>query len=414
MTGTILLVEDNPYSVKLVLTVLEKGGYLVRVAEDGESALTHIRDDPPELVLLDIHMPGIDGYQVCAELKSDSRLADIPVIFLSGLEETHDKVKGFSAGGADYVVKPFQPEELLARVAVHLELFRSRRRIRKDAETLRRNLEELAETSRRLTETEKSLALATLTAGLAHELNNPVNYLMVGAEALDRDVEELLALSRPPEDSEGSSGSDKRRRWEELVHEIPELLGGIRLGAERSARVIKRLKLLQQGIPTEQREVKLNEVIEQALALAIEHAGTPNHLEQEITADETVLGDRDQLVQMLMHVVVNAIEAARFSTGSEVRVTTVRWEESSPDSDYHGPGVCISVHDSGPGITPELRRRLFDPFVTTKSVGEGAGLGLPLALRIAREHQGTIEVSESPLGGTLVQIVLPCTCSSDG
>ncbi|HEX5364089.1 MAG TPA: HD domain-containing phosphohydrolase [Gallionella sp.] len=120
--GSIVIVDDNPDNLRVLSGVLEGAGFVVRPAISGEIALSSIRRNPPDLVLLDIRMPGMDGYETCRQLKDDPLTRDIPVIFISALQETGDKVAAFSAGGVDYVTKPFQFEEVLARVRVHLEL----------------------------------------------------------------------------------------------------------------------------------------------------------------------------------------------------------------------------------------------------------------------------------------------------
>lgn len=124
--GEILIVEDTPASLQLLSELLTQAGYCVRQAQDGEMALVSAGERPPELVLLDIRMPGIDGYEVCRRLKADSSTRDVPVIFLSALHEPEDKVNGFKLGAVDYIEKPFHPDEVLARVRTHIELRRLR------------------------------------------------------------------------------------------------------------------------------------------------------------------------------------------------------------------------------------------------------------------------------------------------
>lgn len=124
--GEILVVEDTPASLQLLGDLLRGAGYLVRQAPEGRMALQSARAEPPDLVLLDVRMPGIDGYEVCRRLKEDPRTRDVPVIFLSALRDAEDKVRGFAAGAVDYVAKPYQAEEVLARVRTHVELHRLR------------------------------------------------------------------------------------------------------------------------------------------------------------------------------------------------------------------------------------------------------------------------------------------------
>ena len=133
----ILMVDDTPANLELLSGMLKGRGYKVRAAVSGKLALQAARNDPPELILLDINMPEMNGYEVCAELKSDERLKDIPVIFLSALTETIDKVKAFGTGGVDYITKPFQFEEVEARVETHLELRRQKSQLLENYNELR-------------------------------------------------------------------------------------------------------------------------------------------------------------------------------------------------------------------------------------------------------------------------------------
>lgn len=127
--GTILAVDDTAASLRLLTEILKAEGYDVRPAINGELALRSAAIQPPELILLDIRMPGMDGFEVCRRMKEDASTRDVPVIFLSAMSDTDDKVKGFGLGAVDYVTKPYQREELLARVRTHLELSRLRRRL---------------------------------------------------------------------------------------------------------------------------------------------------------------------------------------------------------------------------------------------------------------------------------------------
>src|SRR5512136_2496199 len=118
----ILVVDDTTANLQLLTNLLTGHGYTVYPSSDGELALEFVRTTLPDLILLDIRMPGMDGYEVCRRLKADERTREVPVIFISILEDERDKVKGFREGGVDYITKPFQPEEVLARIQTHLRL----------------------------------------------------------------------------------------------------------------------------------------------------------------------------------------------------------------------------------------------------------------------------------------------------
>jgi two-component system cell cycle response regulator len=140
---TILVVDDNPAVLKLLADILLAGGYKVRSAISGDLALHSVAINPPDMVLLDIRMPGMDGFEVCKQLKADERLKDIPVIFISAASDTEDKVRAFQEGGIDYITKPFQKEEVLARVETHVSLSRYIQEIKKTTEALHKSEETL-------------------------------------------------------------------------------------------------------------------------------------------------------------------------------------------------------------------------------------------------------------------------------
>ncbi len=141
-TPTILVVDDTRFSLQLLVRILASQQYYVRPLSDGEEAIATALENPPDLVLLDIMMPGIDGYEVCRRLKADERTRHIPVLFISSLSETFDKVRAFSVGGVDYVSKPFQADEILARVKTHLSLREMQRTLQEQNALLRKEIAE--------------------------------------------------------------------------------------------------------------------------------------------------------------------------------------------------------------------------------------------------------------------------------
>jgi len=143
MTASIVVVDDTPLNLDLLAGILAGQGYRIRTHASGAAALAAVNDDPPDLVLLDAMMPEMDGYEVCRRLAGDARTKGIPVLFISALEGTLDKVKAFEAGAVDYLTKPFEPEEVLARVRTHLSLKQSRQELERANADLKQALEEV-------------------------------------------------------------------------------------------------------------------------------------------------------------------------------------------------------------------------------------------------------------------------------
>jgi signal transduction histidine kinase len=233
--GTILVVDDTPANVRFLVGMLAENGYTVRPAIDSQSALVGALAEPPDLILLDIQMPNMNGYEFCSKLKASPTTRHIPVIFISALSEVLDKVKAFGVGGVDYIIKPFQVEEVLARVETHLamqhlqksllqknqELAQTNEKLGNTLQQLQDKNEELAQTNGELANTlqqlkatqeeliqkEKMAALGQLVAGIAHEINTPLGAIRSSAgnisESLNQTLEQLPVLfqSLSPEEA---------------------------------------------------------------------------------------------------------------------------------------------------------------------------------------------------------------------
>ncbi|MGA9378885.1 MAG: response regulator, partial [Phormidium sp.] len=180
--ANILVVDDTPANLRLLVGMLTEKGYKVRPVMDGELALTGAKAIPPDLILLDINMPKMNGYEVCKKLKENELTREIPVIFISALDDLVDKVQAFQIGGVDYVTKPFQVEEVLMRVETHLAI----RSLQKSLTTKNQDLEvivqQLQNTQEQLIQSEKMAALGQLVAGIAHEINTPLGAIRSSVE----------------------------------------------------------------------------------------------------------------------------------------------------------------------------------------------------------------------------------------
>lgn len=195
----ILVVDDTRANVRLLAGLLDQQGYQVQFALDGKTALNAVEAKPPDLILLDIQMPGIDGYEVCKRLKAHDATRDIPVIFISALDGIFNKVKAFEVGGVDYVTKPFQVEEVLARVETHLTLRRlqteqveQNKMLQERTQQLSDTLEHLKATQAELIQSEKMAVLGQLVAGVAHEINNPLAAIRSSVNNMTRFIAEGL------------------------------------------------------------------------------------------------------------------------------------------------------------------------------------------------------------------------------
>jgi two-component system sensor histidine kinase/response regulator len=367
----VLIVDDEPRNLQLLGNLLRGQGYRTAFATGGQQALECARRTPPQLILLDINLPGLDGLCVCRALKEDTRpeVRSIPIIFLTARIQPEDIVEGFRAGGVDYVTKPFHSDELLARVKTHLEL----RRVRED-------LARINENQRRF---------VTL---LAHDLRNPIGGL--------KDMPKLLLDEDAPPTVEFTQEiatimRDETQRVFDLLEEV--LL----------------LSQLQMGRATPRQEnfgvkMMLAHVLKQLEGFAREK-GVKLHL----TCSDDLTADADPV--MIATVVRNlAQNAVKFSSrGGNVFVEALHrylpegLDDEPLDVPTHDSGlahgfVMIRVTDHGIGLRPEVAETLFDPLRSRSTPGtdqeSGTGLGLPLCSQLLQLHHSRLQV-DSKLGG---------------
>lgn len=357
----ILVVDDTPANLQLLSGMLRERGYKVRPVPGGELALQAARSARPDLILLDINMPDMDGYKVCAQLKRDDKLCDVPVIFISALNETIDKVLAFGVGGVDYITKPFQFEEVDARVSVHLKL----RRLQIELEARNRELERYNAELRRLQELRDNL-----TSMIVHDLRSPLTGVLGTVELLSLEKANL---------SEGS-----QRMLELSTGALDQILGMINSLLDVSK--------IEAGELRPQRSscdlvALAREATERLVGLRGERDVAVEAAEEAIMLS----ADRDLLLRVLQNLVGNALKFT--SPDGFVRVSVERQ-----------PGrVRVKVSDNGPGIAPEHHRRIFEKFgqVQTGRTRIGTGLGLTFCRLAIEAHGGKIGVeSEVDHGST--------------
>ena len=356
---SVMIVDDLPANLRLLVRMLRNQQYRVRPFPNGRLALSSAEQDPPDLIVLDISMPEMDGYEVCQVLKSRDRLKDIPVIFLSALDDTADKVRAFRAGGVDYITKPFQLEEIRARINTHLP----RRKLEREQKT--RN-EQLQSSLGRLQELEAFRD--GLVHMLVHDMRSPLTSILNNCEFLNH------TLDTSP------------------VSESFEVLSDVQSSAQRLAEMINELldvNRLESGqLPLNRSDISPDQLIQQSLSTVVKH-NEPTRIAVQCQTNRPVSCD----INLMQRVVCNLLDNAQKFSPPNSPIKLVLREDPA--------GLRVEVSDVGPGIPIAFRHRIFEKFARLDSTTHrlSVGLGLTFCKLAVEAHSGTIGV-DSPSGGT--------------
>jgi signal transduction histidine kinase len=377
---TLLVVDDNQTNVRVIMNYLREAGFKLLVAKDGLMALEVVQSRKPDLILLDVMMPEMDGFETCRRLKADEETRHIPVIFMTALTSEDDKVKGFDVGAVDYVTKPIQQREVLARVYTHLQ-------IRQQSKLLQQQYQEMEFLAYQLatTNADKDKFFSIV----AHDLRGPFLPLLGNLELMTE-----MAESLPPKQMKEMSAASHRsaRRVFELLE---NLLHWARLQMGR--------------MEYQPQQLDLGKIAAKNVELLSENAVTKQiNLSNEVKSNTLVYADE----QMLNTVIRNLTNNALKFTPPGGQVTIVASFELENKLKTQTPTyVTVSITDTGVGMPPEVKQKLFklDEHVTTIGTGKetGTGLGLIICQEMVIKSGGQIWV-ESELGkGTTVKFTLP-------
>ncbi len=422
----ILVVDDTIANLDVVTQVLEDAGYDVAMAIDGSRALKLAKANPPDLILLDVQMPGIDGFETCRQLKANPETAAIPTIFMTALGDTDSKIKGFDLGAVDYITKPFQEKELLARVRTHLKLrYWSQvleNRVAERTVELQIALDQLQQSQLQLVQSEKMSALGNLVAGVAHEINNPIGFLQGNIQPIQEYVQDLLGLidlyqRKMPNPDRDIEAEIEAIDLEFLREDLPKSISSMNIGVERIRNISHSLRTFSRQDRDDKVSFNIHDGIESTL-LILKHRTKAN---EERPAIQIIRKYKElppvqcfpgQLNQVFMNILANAIDAfEEANTGK----TYAEIEANQNIITIHTSIVAenqieIQIQDNGCGMKSEIKNRIFEQGFTTKKVGKGTGLGMAIAHQIVTEkHGGTITCISEPGQGTTFAISLPIT-----
>jgi signal transduction histidine kinase len=413
----VLVVDDNIANIEVLGAALAND-YEIRFATGGAEGLELATRVPPDLILLDVMMPGMDGFETCQRLRANPQMRDTPVIFISALDAVADKVKAFKVGGSDYVTKPFQPEEVRARVSTHVNLYQARRQLYEREEMLRRNLAQLEaahatlkEMGNQLQQSEKMAAIGQLAAGVAHEINNPIGFVNSNLGTLQRYIADLFKVITTYEQAEAELTPQTRANLAEIKRKLDlnylredseSLLAESLGGMQRVKRIVQDLREFAHVDETDKQWANLEKGMDSTLNVVWNELKYKTEVVKEYAGISDIECIPSQINQVFMNLLINAAQA--IDKHGRITVRTGQEEQK----------VWIEVQDTGRGIKSEHLSRIFEPFFTTKPVGKGTGLGLSLSYGIVSKHNGRIEVCSEEGKGSTFRVWLPTKQPAEG
>ncbi len=399
----LLVVDDQPSNIQ-VLHQIFKTDHEVFMATSGEQALTFCATQLPDLILLDVIMPGLNGHQVCVKLKSDPRTQDIPVIFVTGHSNPEDESEGLRLGAVDFISKPVNAATVRARVKVQLMLRQSLRQVQELNESLedrvvlrtaelRQAMLELRQSQDNLADSEARATLSTLIASVSHELGTPLgNSRMVASTLAEQTKVMMYALK---------TGQIKRSSLDHYVEQVSDGVALLESNLGRSVELLGDFRQVAADQASEQRRTfKLDVVVKEILhTLSPSLKRLPHRIEVNIAPGITMDSQPGALGRVLINLVNNAYLHAFEGCTDGVLTISAKSEAQS---------VTLVVADNGIGMAPELLGKVFDPFFSTKIGKGGTGLGMAIVQNLVTKALGGRITMTSTVGkGTQVEMVLP-------
>jgi two-component system, sensor histidine kinase and response regulator len=421
--GNILIIDDIPDNLRFLSDLLTKGGYTVRKVINGELGIESALLEPPDLILLDIKMPGMNGYQVCDRLKNSDRTRDIPVIFLSALDEEAEKVMAFQAGGVDYIIKPFQVVEVLARIETHLRISRLQQQLQQKNNQLKQEIEHRnsAEAALKLLNQGVEARIQERTAALQVERNQLLHLQTELQQALIQEKRRSASKSQWIETIVRSFGTPVA-----IILSAVELLKQQHRGSDASAHpiqsIVENVQAMHHSlqdlailIDAETQPLPLNRIpldLTQFCQSLIDQWPLPSTPPYKLLfvhfgkSPGPVLIDKKLLAQICTHLLDNAV---RYSpNGGSILFELV----------YEPTQVILRVRDEGIGIPREEQERIFDRFYRAQNADAVArtanGLGLAVVRQAVERQGGTITVRSELDRGSTFRVALPLALEPNG
>ena len=385
----VLAVDDDAANLKLIATYLAHEGHEVATAGDGAAALARMAVGDIDLIILDVHMPEMDGLEVCRRLRAQRRFERTPIIFLTADQaDEPQEVAGLEVGGDEYLHKPISRRVLALRVRNLLRLANAEREQRLMAQ---------------IAQAEKLAGIGQVAAGVAHEINNPLSFILSNLGSLRTYFQEvslvLAAWRRSPEEGRAL---EAKLGLEAILADVAPLIDETAQGGERVRRIVQELKTFSRSDDETLEPVDLAEVIRATLLLTERELSARARLIKELAPAPLPAASRQKLHQVVLNLIINAmqaVEARPLADGARHLITLSTRTENG--------NAVLEVSDTGAGIPEELQRRIFEPFFTTKPVGVGTGLGLAVCALVAQRLGGIISVKSTVGEGSTFTVTIP-------
>ncbi len=362
---TVLIADDQPDMLGFIKAELAPY-YNIVEASDGQQAVDKAAVCGPDIVLLDMMMPEKDGIQAAREIRAAPATQNVPIVLITAHVDEETKLGALRAGASDFLPKPFSTTELRVRVKNLVESHEFQRRLAEQNSKLAETIDQLKATETQLVQSEKLASLGRLSAGIIHEINNPLNFAATGLYVLKNQGERLAR--------------EEQQEFSDILRDIEE-------GVTRVKNIVSDLRSFTHPKAEQRDRVLVAEVVTTALRLLSGEWKDKVRIEQDIPSDLVCNANQNKLIQVFVNLIQNALDALKSKeAGNEQPSIRISGRQE-------GDKVVVRVRDNGEGIEPENVGKVFDPFFTTRDVGEGMGLGLSISYRIIQEHEGAITVN---------------------
>lgn len=379
MKPPILVVDDVEANLVAMEAILEGMGCELALARSGNEALKLLLKRDFAAILLDVQMPGMDGYEVAGHARSNPLTRQVPIIFLTAKDNTDDDaLRGYGTGAVDFLFKPISAVVLRSKVRVFLELHE------RNAQMERAYLE-LKHAQNQLVQSAKMAALGELVAGVAHEINNPLAFVMSHLKTAQNALQQTQPNIAP------HLLADDLRRWDKAAQRLSDM----HVGLDRISDLVTQLRTFSRLDEGERKVIDFAECLDSVLMILGHRLTEGIHIERNLKGPAKFECYPGPLNLALLNLVANALDA--IESDGHITIST----------DLHDGQLIIAVSDDGMGISVENQVRIFEPFFTTKAIGKGTGLGLSMSYSIAQRHGGILSVSSAVGKGTTMTITFP-------